>query len=120
MKNFLLARLKSFPPAFSGIKHVLIYEKNTWLHLSATIGALVFSIFFRISSLEWLFIFSAIFIVWICELINTAIERTVDLITKEKNCQIKIIKDVAAGAVFLSAVYAVIIGLIIFIPKIHF
>ena len=51
-------------------------------------------------------------------IINTAIENTVDLITKEKNEQDKIAKDVAAGAVLVSAIVAAIIGLMIFVPKI--
>jgi diacylglycerol kinase len=118
MIPFLSGRIRSFKPAFQGILYILRFEKNTWIHLFATLVVTILSILLHINGLEWLFIITAIFIVWFAELINTAIEKTIDLITLEKNPRAKIIKDLSAGFVLLSAIYAVIIGIIIFLPKI--
>ncbi|MAT44521.1 MAG: diacylglycerol kinase [Anaerolineaceae bacterium] len=118
MIPFITDRIRSFKPAFQGILFILRYEKNTWIHLFVTLVVTAFSILLKINSIEWLFIITAVFIVWFAEILNTAIEKTVDLITLEKNPQAKIIKDLSASFVLLSALYAVISGLVIFIPKI--
>jgi diacylglycerol kinase len=65
--------------------------------------------------IESLFIFSAIFLVWVAEIFNSAIEYTLDFIHPEKNPQIKIIKDISAAGVLFSAVYALIVATIMII-----
>ena len=82
------------------------------------IAMLIFGILLKINKAEWIICIALFGLVISMELINTAIENTVDLITKEKNEQAKIAKDVAAGAVLVSAIVAAIIGLMIFVPKI--
>lgn len=117
MRTFILSRIRSFVPAIQGIIYILRFEKNTWIHLSAALAAVLLSAILHIDSTEWLFILTAIFIVLIAELINSAIEKTVDMISLEKNRQAKMIKDMSAGFVLLAAAYSVICGLIIFLPK---
>ena len=116
MVDFFIKRIKSFGPAFQGLFYMLKNEKNTWVHLLATIFAFALAIVLKISVTEWLFIISAIFLVWIAEFINTAIENTLDFITKEHHLEIKIIKDISAGFVLMAAFYSVVCASIIFLP----
>ena len=110
--------LKSFKYAFEGILTGIKEEKNMKIHIAIMIIVIIFGIMLKISKVEWIICVVLFGLVISMELINTAIENTVDLITKEKNEQAKIAKDVAAGAVLVSAIASAIIGLIIFIPKI--
>lgn len=75
------------------------------------------SIYFRLSSDEWRWIFLAIALVWLAEALNTAIERLADAITVEPNENIGYAKDVAAGAVLAAATVSAVIGLTIFLPR---
>ena len=110
--------LKSFKYAFEGIFIGIKEEQNMKIHITIMILVIIFGIVLKISKIEWITCILLFGLVISMELINTAIENTVDLITKEKNEQAKIAKDVAAGAVLVSAIVSVIIGLIIFVPKI--
>ena len=73
---------------------------------------------FKISYIEWGILTITIFLVLITETLNTAIEKTVDMITKEYSEEAKVVKDISAGAVLFSAIASVIVGIIIFLPKI--
>jgi diacylglycerol kinase len=115
--DFLVSRIKSFFPAIEGLAYAIKHERNTWIHIVATIIALVAIVFLKLTYIESLLVLSAIFIVWICELLNTAIEYTLDFIQIEKNPKIKIIKDISAASVFLSALYALITAFIILLEK---
>lgn len=110
--------LKSFKYAFEGIFTGIKKEQNMKIHIAVMIFVIIFGIMLKISKTEWIICIILFGLVISMELINTAIENTVDLITKEKNEQAKIAKDVAAGAVLVSAIASAIIGLIIFVPKI--
>jgi diacylglycerol kinase len=112
------ARVKSFTYAWAGLKALLSTEHNAYVHLALTIAALFLGMAFRISAVEWLFLVFAIALVWITELVNTALEKAADLISKEYHPQIKIVKDVAAAAVLVAAVAALLTGCIIFLPKV--
>lgn len=114
MKNFL----RSFKYALEGIFTGLKEEQNMKIHIAIMILVIIFGILLKISKIEWIICIALFGIVISMELINTAIENTVDLITKERNEQAKIAKDVAAGAVLVSAIASAIIGLIIFVPKV--
>ena len=111
-------RLKSFKYAFEGLKTLLKQEHNARIHLAATFVAIGTGVFFKISYSEWSLIVFAIVLVFVAEIINTAIENISDFISPQKNEKIKIIKDLAAAAVLVAAIGAVIIALLIFIPKI--
>ena len=110
--------LKSFKYAFDGIYTGIKEEQNMKIHITIMILVIIFGIMLKISKMEWIICIILFGLVISMELINTAIENTVDLVTKEKNEQAKIAKDVAAGAVLVSAIASAIIGLIIFVPKI--
>lgn len=110
--------LKSFKYAFEGIFTGIKEEQNMKVHITIMILVIISGIMLKISKIEWIICIILFGLVISMELINTAIENTVDLITKEKNEKAKIAKDVAAGAVLVSAIASAIIGLIIFVPKI--
>lgn len=110
--------LGSFSYAATGILTALLSERNMRIHLISSIMVFLFSIYFSITKMEWIVILFAIGGMFSLELINTAIERVVDLVTKEYHPLAKQAKDIAAGAVFLYAVLSVIVGSIIFIPYI--
>lgn len=114
MKKFV----NSFKYAFGGIKETLRQEQNIKIHLFMMILVIIAGIIFRINKIEWIICIILFGLVISAELFNTAIENVVDLITKEKNINAKIAKDVAAGAVLVSAIASAVIGLIIFIPKV--
>lgn len=110
--------IKSFKYAFEGIFKGIKEEQNMKIHIAIMILVIIFGILFKISKIEWIICIALFGLVISMELVNTAIENTVDLITKEKNEQAKIAKDVAAGAVLVSTIAAATIGLMIFVPKI--
>jgi diacylglycerol kinase len=107
---------KSFEYAFSGIIVLLKEEPNARFHLLATIVSLFFGFFFKLSSQEWLALLFAIALVWVAEIFNTALENLSDRISLEKDPFIKKAKDLAAAAVLISALVALIIGLLLFLP----
>jgi diacylglycerol kinase (ATP) len=111
------ARGMSFQYAYQGLIALFRTEHNAWIHGGLTIAALLLSITFHISKTEWMLLVMAMALVWMAEIINTAIEKAVDFISTEKHPQIKLVKDLAAAAVLVSAVAALIIGTIIFLPK---
>lgn len=110
--------LKSFQFALQGIKHAFSQERNMKIHGLVSIAVILFGFLFKLSLVEWLFILMAIGGVISLELINTAIERVVDLTTANYQPLAKQAKDVSAGAVFVYSCLSIIIGIIIFLPKI--
>ncbi|PLR78123.1 diacylglycerol kinase [Bacillus sp. V3-13] len=108
---------RSFLYAFAGIRSAFINETNVKIHLCIAVFVIGAGIFFSLSPLEWLVVLFAIGGMLSLELINTAIERAVDLVTEEEHPLAKEAKDIAAGAVLVYAVLSVVAGLIIFIPK---
>ena len=111
-------RLESFKYAFNGLKLLLKVEHNSRIHLFVTICVVIAGFLFGISLLEWMLIVFAIGFVFSMEIINSSIEKLADFVSPAKHETIKIVKDMAAAAVLVSAITAAIIGLIIFIPKI--
>ena len=116
-KKGLKRLFKSFTYAFEGLKYAFKYEQNILVHSLATILVIIAGIFFKISLMEWLIITLIIGLVIATELINTSIEATIDLITQETHPLAKIAKDTAAAAVLIFGLVAIIIALIIFLPK---
>ncbi len=110
-------RIKSFGFAFDGLQTLFKEEHNSRIHLIGAIGVITFSFIFQIALIEWIAIIFVIGLVFITEIINTSIENIADFISPEKHDSIKKIKDLAAAAVLLSALTAIIVGLIIFIPR---
>lgn len=110
-------RGNSFTYAWDGIKAVLQTEHNTWIHLTLTVVALALGFILNISAGEFMGLIIVMTMVWTAEIFNTAIEKTMDFISKEKHPQIKLVKDLAAAAVLITAISAIVVGAIIFIPK---
>ncbi|HMK26248.1 MAG TPA: diacylglycerol kinase family protein [Chitinophagaceae bacterium] len=117
-KFSMRARAKSFKYAFAGIKHFVNSQHNARVHLLATVLLFVLAVFFRVSRSEVIALTFAAGFVWVSELFNTAIEKIMDFISLEIRPEIKRIKDLSAAAVLLAAITALIIGCIVFIPKI--
>lgn len=108
-------RIKSFGYAFNGIKTLIVEEHNARIHLLATVVVIVFGIVFEISLVEWLWISLAIALVFIAEMVNSAIESICDEITEEIRPGIKKAKDIAAGSVLIAAMFAIFVAVIVFL-----
>lgn len=109
--------LKSFSFACQGILEAVRTERNIKIHFALTAIVVFFGWYFSLNGMEWLFILAAIAGTITLELVNSAIERVVDLITDQIHPLAKQAKDIAAGAVFIYAIFSIIVGLIIFLPK---
>ncbi|MCG7345100.1 diacylglycerol kinase family protein [Sporosarcina sp. ACRSL] len=108
---------KSFQYALKGIRHGFLTERNMKFHVLAVVVVSIAGLATRLSATEWCIIFILFGGMIALELLNTAIERTVDLITNERHPLAEQAKDLAAGAVLIFAFFSAIIGMIIFIPK---
>ena len=108
----------SFKYAFEGIKEAWKTEQNLKIHFVIMILVIIAGFIFKITVAEWFVCLLLFALVISLELINTAIETTVDIAMPEINEKAKFGKDIAAGAVLFSAIISVIVGLIIFLPKI--
>ena len=111
-------RIRSFRHAIDGIILMLRSQHNAWLHAVASLTVLVFGIFCHLSARGFCWLVIAIMSVWTAEALNTALEFLVDVASPEFHPLAKKAKDVAAGAVLISAVGSVIIALLIFGPHI--
>lgn len=109
---------KSFEHAFEGLEHSFTRDQNLRIHFFIAILVIIASIAFRVNPFEMGILGIMILLVMVTEMINTALERMVDLIVKEHREDAKIAKDVAAGMVFLTAAGSVIVGFLIFLPHI--
>ena len=104
--------------AVDGIQYVISHERNFRIETIFAILVTIASFIFKVSLIEWSILILVIGIILALEMINTAIERCVDLVTKEYKELAKIAKDVAAGSVLVMSMFSVILGIIIFLPKI--
>ncbi|MDB5024335.1 MAG: diacylglycerol kinase family protein [Mucilaginibacter sp.] len=113
MKKFI----RGFGHALNGIWHASVTQLNFRVHLVAALVTLYAGYTLHISTGEWLWIILCIAMVLIAELFNTALEFLTDLVSPEYNKKAGLVKDMSAGAVLITAVCALVIGLIIFVPK---
>ncbi len=112
--------LNSFGYAFRGIGLLIKHERNFRIHLIAAAIVTAAGFYLHISNIEWLILIITICIVMLAEALNTAIEELADHVSNEKyHEKIKKVKDIGAGAVLITAIVAVIVGAIIFLPKIY-
>jgi diacylglycerol kinase (ATP) len=109
-------RIRSGTHAVHGVVEMLKSQHNAWVHAVATLGVIVGGAVFCVSTMEWCLLILVITTVWVAEGLNTAFEFLCDVASPEFHPLVKKSKDVAAGAVLLSAIGAVAVGLIIFIP----
>ncbi|MCQ2260946.1 MAG: diacylglycerol kinase family protein [Bacteroidales bacterium] len=111
-------RIKSFSYAFAGLKVLFREEHNSWIHAVAAVMAIVAGFLFRISYMEWIAVLIVIGMVISAEILNSSLERTADFVKAERDDRKRDIKDLGAAAVLVCAIVAVLVGLIIFLPKI--
>ncbi|OYU97257.1 MAG: diacylglycerol kinase [Bacteroidetes bacterium B1(2017)] len=118
-KSFSFSKqLSSFKFAFRGIYILFLEEHNARIHLFAACVAVLLGIYFQISSSEWMAIIFSISLVFASEAFNAALENLADFVSPEKHEKIRNVKDLAAAAVLFCAIATLLIGLIIFLPKI--
>jgi diacylglycerol kinase len=109
--------IRSFGHAFAGIGHGLRTQANMRIHFLAAAGVIAAGLLLQISPSEWAILVVTIMIVMSAELFNTAIEAMVDRVGREPHPLSKVAKDTAAGAVLIGAIGSVIVGLLIFGPR---
>lgn len=110
--------ISSLEFALTGIFTAFKEEKNMRSHVLSAVAAIIAGLIFRISAIEWLFLLLSIFLVIAFEIMNSAVENVVDLASDYHfSMRAKNAKDMAAGAVLVVSGFAVITGLIIFLPK---
>ena len=109
---------KTFGYAFEGILTGIRKERNMRIHTAAMILVVFFGTVLGLSATEWCICLVLFGLVMALELVNTAVEAVVDLVTEERKPLAKIAKDTAAGAVLIAAIMAAVVGCIIFLPKI--
>ncbi len=108
--------LKNFKYAMIGLIHILKSERNARIHLGVAVIVSIAAIALDLPATEMVAIFFAIMTVFIAEIFNTAIEKTLDLVHPGESPKVALIKDMAAGAVLVTAVGAAIMGFVIFSP----
>ena len=104
--------------ALNGIIYTIKTQRNIKIQFCFAVIAIIFGFLFKLSNIEWIILITTIFMVFITELLNTALETVVDLYTQEYNEKAKIAKDVSAGAVLLMSICSVIVGVLVFGTKI--
>ena len=110
--------VKAFANAFNGIKFFFMNERNGKIQATMAAAVLFAGLYAHLSAIEWIIVLLCICAVLVLEMINSTIEHLCNMIHSEYHPVIKIIKDIAAGAVLFASIISVIIGLIIFLPKI--
>lgn len=108
----------SFTYPIKGLKYAYRNEQNLAVDVGISLLVLIAGVIFKLEKTEWLVVILTIGAVISLELINTAIEAVVDMVTEEYHPLAKVAKDTSAAAVFIIAIVAAIVGLIIFLPKV--
>ena len=111
-KNYI----KSFSHAFSGFVSFFSLEPNSFIHLAAAVAVSIVGWWNHITPLEWLWLLACITLVFITEMLNSAIEKLCDVVEPNKHAQIKIVKDISAAAVLLASIFSIVVGIIILGP----
>ena len=109
--------INSFKYSLQGLEYAYQNEQSMFIHICMTILVIVLGILLKLENYEWLFLFIIIGLILSTELMNTAIEATIDLICQKFDKNAKIAKDTAAASVFVLSIIAIIGGLYIFVPK---
>ena len=111
------SRIRSFRFAIAGLRSVWAEEHNARVHVVAAILVVAAGFWFDVSSTEWMSLVFAIGFVITTEIVNTAIKKLADVVEPNIDPRIKLVKDLSAAAVLMSVITAVVIGLIVFLPK---
>ena len=113
---FLKRTIESFNFALRGLWYVIRTQRHFHFHLFAAFVVVLLGCALGISAQQWLSVVITIFIVFSAEAFNTAIEKLVDMVSPEYNKLAGLVKDIAAGAVLLTAIMAIVVGIIVFLP----
>ena len=116
-RGFFSREAESFACALRGIAALLKSEVHARIHLAATVAVLVLGWWLDINAGEWMAVFLSIGLVWTAEALNTAIEYVADLAHPDEHPEVKKLKDLAAAAVLFASVVALVVGLIVFWPR---
>jgi diacylglycerol kinase (ATP) len=111
--------IRSFRYAIAGFIYCLKNERNMKIHLIVAITVVLISFLLKLSSIEFLIVIWAIAFVWVTEMINTAIEKTIDLYTEDYHSLAKIAKNVAAGSVLVAAINSLFVAWFVFSEKLR-
>ncbi len=111
--------LYNFRYAFRGVGILFRDERNAWIHLTAALIVTLLGAFLGLSRTEWMIVVMVIAVVIAAEAFNSALERLCDRVSAEYHPLIGQAKDLAAGAVLITAIGAALVGLILFVPKIY-
>lgn len=111
-------RLVAFRDAFRGVGFMLRNEPNMRFHLVATTGVVGAAAAFRLPAFEWAAVVFAITLVLLAEILNTAVEAVLDLVHPDRHPLVRVVKDLAAGAVLVAALGATVIAGIVFVPEV--
>jgi diacylglycerol kinase (ATP) len=120
MKKNSQSRLESFNAAIEGIILATKTEKNMKIHFSIALVAIILALFLKVSKIDILFVLVSVFFVLFAETLNTSIEYLADFISKEHSEEIAAVKNLAAGAVLLSAFGSFVVGYIIFSKYLYY
>lgn len=116
-RGFFSREAESFACAFRGIAALLKSEVHARIHLAATVAVVALGWWFEITRNEWIAVVLAIGLVLVAEALNTAIEYVADLAHPDEHPEVKKLKDLAAAAVLFASIIALIVGLLIFWPR---
>jgi diacylglycerol kinase len=111
------SRIQALRIALDGLTQVFISEPNARIHALITLVVFAAAWLFQISRLEWITLGLTVGLVWVAEIFNTAVEKLVDLASPEIHPAAKAVKDISAGAVLASALTAILVGILIFGPR---
>ena len=115
-RKFIITRLVSFRHAFEGWGFALRTQPNAWIHAVISLAVIALGLWLQLPARDWAVLFLTMALVLSAELINTAIEAILDLVSPDHHPLAKVGKDTAAGAVMISAIGAVLIGVLILGP----
>jgi len=110
--------VNSFINSFNGLKYAYTHEQSLIIHIFLTIVVIASGVYFELSGTHWILVLFAIAMIVVTELLNTAIEAVVDLVTEEYHPLAKVAKDCASASVFIISLIAASIWLYVFLPKI--
>jgi diacylglycerol kinase (ATP) len=117
-RSFWRSRAASFRHAWRGLRLLVRTQANARLHLAATVLVVIAGLVLRVSRGEWGLLALASGLVWAAEALNTAVELLADRVSMEHDARLGRVKDLAAAAVLLAAIAAVVVGAVVFVPRV--
>jgi len=114
MREFFSSRIKSFVFAVKGLKEFFCTQLNSWIQIAASLSVIFAGFYFDISTNEWLAVLLCIALVFVSEIINTAIEYLCNLVSPDYNPLAGKVKDLAAAAVLMASIFSLIVASVVF------